>query len=381
MFSGNSRPLQGRRLFRVGWSAALILLSTLGLHAQLPPEAASRIDSIAARALEESNAPSVSIAVVKDGKIAYVQAYGTACLDPAAPARAEMRYKIGSVSKQFMAMAILLLVQDGRLSLDDPVGKFIPDLTRGQAITIRQLLTHTSGYQDYYPLDYVAPFMTHPVTPEEIITRWARKPLDFEPGTQWQYSNTNFVIAGRILEKVSGESLMEFFRARIFRPLGMETPIDLDRESLTESEPRGYTRFGRGPVRPVLPEAPGWLFGAGELAMTASDLALWDIGLMQNKLLRPALMQQMITPVRLKNGAPTNYALGIGISNADGCRLPAGRWFSGARNPAGGLSGARIQTQCFTGGSLVDGTPTSLAARVVLKAKTSSTHAGRCDAK
>jgi CubicO group peptidase (beta-lactamase class C family) len=107
-------------------------------------------------------------------------------------------------------MAILLLVQEGKLSLDDPVGRFLPSLTRANDITIRQVLSHTSGYQDYYPLDYVAPFMMQPVTPDEILDRWARKPLDFEPGTQWQYSNTNFVVVGRILEQVTGMPVMAF---------------------------------------------------------------------------------------------------------------------------------------------------------------------------
>jgi CubicO group peptidase (beta-lactamase class C family) len=180
--------------------------------AQLPPETASRIDSAVAKVMEETAVPSVSLAVIKDGKIAYVHAYGSASLDPATPARPEMRYCLGSVSKQFMAMAILLLVQDGKLKLDDPVVKHLPALTRAKDITIRQLLSHTSGYQDYYPLDYVAPFMTVPVTPDQILDRFARIPLDFEPGTEWQYSNTNFVAAGRILEKVTGAPLMSFLQ-------------------------------------------------------------------------------------------------------------------------------------------------------------------------
>ena len=311
-----------RKDFRIATRIALLVtlavLAVIDLRAQLPPETASRIDAIAAKSLAETSAPSVSLAVVKDGKIAYVHAYGNASLDPATPARPEMRYKIGSVSKQFMGMAILLLVQDHKLALDDPVGRYLPTLTRASDITIRQLLSHTSGYQDFYPLDYVAPFMTQRVTSDEILERWARKPLDFEPGTHWQYSNTNFVAAGRIVEKVTGTTLMAFFKERIFRPLGMETPLDLDHQPLADSDPKGYTRFGRGPIRPVQPEAPGWLFGAGELAMTARDLALWDLGLLGGKLLKPALMDEFIKPVRLKNGAPTNYALGIGIHDDDG---------------------------------------------------------------
>jgi D-alanyl-D-alanine carboxypeptidase len=296
----------------------LVLIASLNVRAQLPAEKITRIDAIANKVLAETNAPSLSLAVVKDGKIVYVHAYGDAGVDPALPARPERRYKIGSCSKQFMGMAILLLVQDGKLSLDDPVGKYLPTLTRANDITIRQLLNHTSGYQDFYPLDYVAPFMTHPVSPEDILDRWARKPLDFEPGTQWQYSNTNFVAAGRIVEIVSGQKLLAFLKERIFVPLGMQSPIDLDFEPLSDSDAKGYTRFGHGLVRPVQAEAPGWVFGAGELAMTARDLALWDLGLLNGKLVKPALMEQFITPVRLKNGTPTNYALGIGVSDDDG---------------------------------------------------------------
>ncbi len=307
-----------RVVTRINLLTILMLLAAFDLQGQLPPETSSRVDAIASQVLAETNAPSISIAIVKDGKIAYVHAYGLGSLDLATPARPEMRYKIGSVSKQFMAMAILLLVQDGKLSLDDPIGRYLPSLTRANDITIRQVLSHTSGYQDYYPLDYVAPFMTERVTPDEILKRWAGKPLDFEPGTQWQYSNTNYVVAGRILEKLTGMPLMAFLKKRIFLPLGMDSPLDLNHQRLAEGDARGYTRFGRGTIRAVQPEAPGWLFAAGELAMTARDLATWDLGLMEGKLLRPDLMAEMIRPARLKNGAPTNYALGIGVTNAQG---------------------------------------------------------------
>jgi CubicO group peptidase (beta-lactamase class C family) len=256
--------------------------------------------------------------VVKDGKLAYVKAYGTARLEPATPARAEMRYCIGSVSKQFLAGAILLLVEDGKLSLDDKVARYLPNLTRASEITIRQLLSHTSGYQDYYPLDYVAPFMRKPVTANDILERWARKPLDFDPGTRWQYSNTNYVAAGRIIEQVTDKPLMTFLQARIFGPLGMETAMDLTQFSLRPSDPAGYTRFALGPLRPVAPEGRGWLFAAGELAMTARDLARWDVSLMEHQLLTPGSLDTMMNPVRLKNGAPTGYALGVGVSDADG---------------------------------------------------------------
>jgi CubicO group peptidase (beta-lactamase class C family) len=160
--------------------------------------------------------------------------------------------------------------------------------------------------------------MQQPVTPQGILERFAGKPLNFEPGTQWQYSNTNYAVAGQILEKVSGMKLMDFLESRIFRPLGMQSPIDLDTHPLTSSDAGGYTRFGLGPLRPAMPEAPGWLYAAGELAMTARDLTVWDQSLIERKLLRPATLFEMIKPTLLKNGAPVDYALGVGISNASG---------------------------------------------------------------
>ena len=294
------------------------LLTGAQLKAQLDPATATSIDVLVTKALADNATPSASIAVVKEGEIAYVKAYGNARLNPMTPARPEMRYAIGSVSKQFMAGALLLLVQEGKLSLDDRVSIYLPSLTGAREITLRQLLSHTAGYQDYYPLDYLAPFMQQPVTPEGILDRWAKKALDFEPGTEWQYSNTNYVVAGRILEKVTGMPAFSFLRSRILEPLGMKSAIDLDEQPLADSDAAGYTRFGLAPVRPVEPEARGWLFAAGELAMTAEDLAKWDQSLLEGKLLKPASLNEMITPARLKNGTPTNYALGVNVSNANG---------------------------------------------------------------
>jgi len=150
--------------------------------AQLPEATKASIDEIARKVLAESHVPAASIAVVKDGKIAYVQAYGDARISPQMPATPAMRFKIASNSKQIAATAILLLAEEKKLSLDDPVSRFLPGLTRANEVTLRQLLSHTSGYQDYFPLDYVAPFMVRSITPAGILDIWAKKPLDFDPG-------------------------------------------------------------------------------------------------------------------------------------------------------------------------------------------------------
>jgi D-alanyl-D-alanine carboxypeptidase len=145
-------------------SIALVILAALpSCFAQstplLSPDLRSKIDGIARNVLATTGVPSASLAVVEGGKVAYVQAYGQARLDPATPAQAQMRYSIGSISKQFTAAAILMLAEEGKLSLDDPVSKYVPGLTRGNEVTIRELLSHTSGYQDFWPQDYVPPLM------------------------------------------------------------------------------------------------------------------------------------------------------------------------------------------------------------------------------
>jgi D-alanyl-D-alanine carboxypeptidase len=301
-------------------SILLLLLLALPALAQLPAATQSAIDEGVQKLLVETGCPSVSIAIVKDGKIASERAYGDARLEPKTAAQPGMRYKIGSNSKQITATAVLLLAEDGKLSLDDPVSRFIPGLTRGSEVTIRQLLSHTSGYQDYYPLDYVAPFMTLKTAPQGILDIWAKKALDFDPGTQWQYSNTNYTIAGLIVEKIAGKPLVEFLRARVFGPLHMTSVMDVDREAWSDHDPVGYTRFALGPWRPAPLEGSGWAYAAGELAMTAHDLALWDVSLMNASVLKPASMAALTTEARLKNGAGTGYALGLGVSNTDGHR-------------------------------------------------------------
>jgi D-alanyl-D-alanine carboxypeptidase len=152
---------------------------------ELSPELKGKIDKLTVETLAKSGVPSASIAVVKDGQLVYLKAYGEARLEPKTAATSEMRYSIGSISKQFTAAAVLLLQEQGKLSLDDKVSKFIPDLTRANEVTIRELLSHTSGYQDYWPQDYVMPMMLQPVTAQKIMDQWARKPLDFEPGSKW----------------------------------------------------------------------------------------------------------------------------------------------------------------------------------------------------
>lgn len=299
---------------------SLSLAATAAAAAPLPPDMAAAIDREVSAVLARTGTPSASIAVVRDGELAYAKAYGKARLAPDVQAGAQTRYAIGSVSKQFTAAAILLLVEEGRLTLDDPVGKYVPGLTQGDRITVRQVLSHTAGYRDFWPQDYVPPEMLVPTTHEHILDKWARTPLDFQPGDQWQYSNTGFTVAGMIVEKLSGQSLWAFEKARIFEPLHMTGAAEYDARPLSAPDSAGYTRFALGPVRPAPKEGENWLFSAGALAMRPTDLAIWNVSQINRSLLKPASYDAMQTSIRLNDGKDSEYGLGLHVAVVNGRR-------------------------------------------------------------
>jgi len=289
---------------------------------KLPVDLKAKVDAVAEQVLAQTGVPSASVAIVRNGAIVYTQAYGDARLaagsEPAERATPEMRYSIGSISKQFTAAAILLLEQEGKLSIDDPVGRYLPELTRAKEVTIREVLSHTSGYEDYWPEDYLMPPMQKPTTAGHILEVWGKKPLDFDPGTKWQYSNTGYVIAGRIAEMASGEPLMQFLQEHVFGPLGMKEVWDSDTTPLPRADAEGYSRYALGPLRPGPEEGAGWMSAAGELAMPAYDLAQWDISLMKRNLLAKKSYDEMFAPVKLKDGSDSHYGLGIHMRDLDG---------------------------------------------------------------
>jgi len=307
-------------VFGLGF-VSFVIVGTVAAQSSLPAASVSQIDAAAASVMSATGVPSASVAVVQGGKIAFVRAYGKARLEPVMMAEPGMQYSIGSVSKQFTAALILLLVQDGKVKLDDPVGKYLPELTRANEVTVRQVLSMTSGYQDFWPEDYVMTSMMKSTNPQQILDVWGKKALDFEPGTKWQYSNTNYVIAGRIAEIVAGRPLIEQLQERIFRPLKMTGVFNSDASRLPANDPTGYYQHALGPLRPAPQEGAGWMFAAGELAMPASDLALWNISLMNRALLAPDSYDEMFREVKLKNGSGTHYGLGVFVGVQDGHRI------------------------------------------------------------
>ncbi len=297
---------------------AATLLATPALAQNLTPAETAQIDTLVIDTLAKSQVPSAQIAIVRGGRLVYTKAYGKAseAIPIATPA---LRYQIASVSKQFTAAALLMLENEGKLALTDPVAKYLPEVTGAATITLRQLLDHTSGLQDYWPQDYSFPAMASPTTPAGIIARWGRKPLDFAAGSQWQYSNTGYVVAGMIAEQVAGEPLLAYLQRKVFKPLGM-TVVDQD-EATGAAYPQGYGRHALGPVRVATPAADGWLYAAGDMTVSAADLAKWNIARINRTLLPAEDWQAQETPTRLNDGSSTGYGLGVSIAMPDGRRM------------------------------------------------------------
>jgi D-alanyl-D-alanine carboxypeptidase len=308
-------------------TAALLATTTVTSAQQLPPDTAAKVADLAQKVLADSGVPSASVGIVQDGHIVYTHAFGLARVSPAIPAEASTAYPIGSISKQFTATAILILQQQGKLSLQDPVSKFFPELTRSHDVKIINLLTHTSGYQDYAPQDYTIPAWKLPGDPLKVVHEFAGKPLDFEPGTQWQYSNTNFVLSALIVQKVSGVPFAKFLRDNVLRPVGLEssTPgeqavLNLNTEQ-AKLKVTGYMRYALAPISPAALEAPGWYFGDADLAMPVSQLLKWDLSIMNQSLLTPASYQDMETPFHLADGKDSHYGLGVAVVTQNGHRI------------------------------------------------------------
>jgi D-alanyl-D-alanine carboxypeptidase len=311
--------------------AALLVLGALAVALKTVPALAeapvltaaqrAQIDAAVSAVLERTGVPSASVALVRDRAIVHAKAYGWAQLEPKRAATAGMRYAIGSISKEFTATALLMLQERGSLSIDDHAGKYLQGLGPAAAVSIRSLLSHTSGVRDYWPQDYDPPEMLRPVKPRDIVARWADKPPDFPSGSAWQYSNTGYTIAGLIAEQAAHQPLFQFLETRIFKPLGMASAYDFNAGPLPAGDAAGYTRYALAAPRPAAKEGRGWLFAAGELAMTASDLARWDIALIERRLLTPASYRDLTTEILLNDGVGSGYALGLDVNLESGRRV------------------------------------------------------------
>jgi D-alanyl-D-alanine carboxypeptidase len=278
------------------------------------------IDAYVADVVQRKGLTGLALAVVRDGKIVMTRAYGKRSLETGAAVEPETPFAIGSVTKQVVCAAVLLLAEDGKLSINDKVSKYFPDLTRAGDITLYQLMTHTSGYPDFYPLDFVDRRMLKPIAVDSLIKEYAGGKLDFEPGSRWSYSNTGYMILGRVVEKVSGEPFGKFLRKRILTPAGMEHAA-FEPTGADSARASGYLPFALGSPEPAKPEAEGWLYTAGGLWASAPDVARWDIALMEGRVLNPESMKIMTSPVPLSGGRVKDYGCGLSVRRDGGALI------------------------------------------------------------
>ena len=283
------------------------------LPASFDPEA---VDRYLQAEVQRQGRVGLAVTILKDGKCVLAKGYGRRSLTPPLPVETNTLFAIGSVTKQFTAACVLLLAEDGKLSVQDRVAKWFPQLTRAADITLLDLMNHTSGYPDNYPLDFVDRQMAQPADSDEVIRQYGTRPLDFEPGTRYSYSNTGFLILGRVVEKVSGQPLGAFLQERVLRRLGMDHSV-FEPATSDGRLAAGYSVFALGDPEPVAPEGRGWIGGAGALYSTPSDLARWDLALMDGSLLKPASFALMTTPRLLPDGTTTDYGCGLRVTSQE----------------------------------------------------------------
>jgi len=281
------------------------------LHAQSITPA--KIDSIVTAATT-GKIVGLTVGVMQDGKVIFAKGYGVRDLTTKAPVTPRTMFAIGSVTKQFTCTAALMLAEQGKLSFADRVSKYFPNLTSANAITLLDLGGHLSGYRDYYPLDFVDQEMQKPATADEIIQRYATRPLDFPPRSRYSYSNTGFLILGRVIERVSGEQFGTFLSKRIFTPLNM-TRTAYEPPPTADELARGYTSFALADPFPAEPEAKGWAGAAGAIWSTPTDLLAWDLSLIDHKLITAKSYATLATPQRLTDGRTSGYGCGQAIND------------------------------------------------------------------
>lgn len=275
------------------------------------------IDEYIAGQVKAKGFVGLSVAIMRDGKIVFAKGYGKRSLEKNLPVETDTSFAVGSITKQFTCACIFLLAEDGKLSINDPVAKYFPHLTRANDITIRDLMNHTSGYPDYYPLDFLDRRMLKPISFEALAKDYACTKLDFEPGTRYSYSNTGYIILGGIVEKISGKRFGEFLEARILKPTKMGHSRFASAKDLPLAA-TGYTSFALGAPEPAIPEADGWIDAAGALWASASDLLRWDLALVQGKVLKPESYKEMTASRKLTTGKISDYGGGLSVGTLNG---------------------------------------------------------------
>jgi CubicO group peptidase (beta-lactamase class C family) len=308
-----SRPLS---ILLTAASAACVVAPTLSAQASAPRgRVVATIDSLATTFLADGPVAGVSVAVVKGRDTILTKGYGLADVENEVPATAKTVYRIGSITKQFTSAAVMRLVDDGKLALDDTLGKLLPSAAPAwRGVTLRRLLNHTSGIRSYTG---IGPRWQRrwreDMSPDTIVGLVRDDTLDFKPGAQWRYNNTGYVLLGMIIERASGKPYATFLQDEFFRPLGLSQTYYCSQQPIIKHRAQGYDRAGRQLVNTeyLSMTQP---FSAGALCSTVGDLVAWQRALVAGRVVRPASYAAMATPESLIDGKPLTYGYGLGVS-------------------------------------------------------------------
>jgi len=290
--------------------------------AQLPAseELGSRVDAIAKQMLTRPVA-GISVAVARDGQVVIARGYGMANLEHSVAVTPETVFHIASISKNILAAVVLELVDEGKLQLDDDVTKYVPEApTQGRHVTVRQLLSHTSGIYSFTSLPNAADNERLELTHDQVLGLIKDRPLDFEPGTRWRYDNSAFYLAGMVVERVTKQEYGAYVREHVFKPLGMSSASLCDARIVVPHLASGYEVDGGALVNAAFMT---WKlpFAAGAVCATASDLLKWEAALDTGRVLTPSSLALMRTPTTLADGMKIDYGLGTRLGSLDGHRV------------------------------------------------------------
>jgi len=280
---------------------------------------ADLVDDYVAAQMRRQQVPGLSLAVVQDGRVVKQQGYGFADLELKVPVTPETVFEIGSITKQFVAAALMTLVEEGKINLDEPASRYLSDLPPAwHAVTVRQLLTHTSGIPDFEEILGYGAYRT-PTTAPQLIAVAAAKPMDFPPGAQWHYSNTGYYLLGLIIEKVSGAPYVTLIENRILEPAGMTRTRSSVPTEIIAGRASGYALEDHRIVNrdAIQPTAVG---GAGDLVSTTGDLVKWNAMLDAQSVLATESYAQIWSNQALADGSPSGYGFGWFVSPVRGHR-------------------------------------------------------------
>lgn len=279
---------------------------------------AARIDAIVETPITAGKVAGASVAVVKGGQTLLLKGYGLADIELDVPTPPGATYEIGSVTKQFTAASILLLQEQGKLSLDDEITKYLPDYpTQGHRITLRRLLNHTSGIKSYTEMKEFGEFQRLKRPRQELVTLFSAQPFDFAPGEEQIYNNSAFFLLGLVVEKVSGLSYEAFVQQHLFDRVGMKSSYYCSERTIHKNHAHGYdTDESTLVLKAYLDHS--WPYAAGSLCSNAVDLVAWNTALHGGKVLTAASYKEMTSPGVLNDGTPIRYGMGIGLADIGG---------------------------------------------------------------